>query len=130
MRRFTRLTNGFSKTLDDHRHATAPHYMFYSFVRTHKTPRCAPAMDAGVTRRLWEISGILIRTSEMPKIRTAPLPPNEICCKRGAVLIDCAAHLAQLAPSPSSSAGASVLLRPAAHIAAVAEEGIQPRNGT
>lgn len=59
MRRFTRLTNGFSKKLENHRHAIALHYMFYNFARIHKTLRCTPAMAAGVTKRLWEISDIV-----------------------------------------------------------------------
>ena len=59
MRRFTRLTNGFSKKVDNHRHALALHYMYYNFARIHKTLRCTPAMAAGVTKRLWEISDIV-----------------------------------------------------------------------
>lgn len=59
MRRFTRLTNGFSKKLENHMHAIALHYMHYNFVRIHKTLRCAPAMEAGVTTRLWSIEDIV-----------------------------------------------------------------------
>lgn len=59
MRRFTRLTNGFSKKLDNHRHAVALHYMYYNFARIHKTLRCSPAMAAGVSQKLWEISDIV-----------------------------------------------------------------------
>lgn len=59
MRRFTRLTNGFSKKLDNHRHAIALHYMYYNFARIHKTLRCTPAMAAGVSAKLWEISDIV-----------------------------------------------------------------------
>ena len=59
MRRFTRLTNGFSKKLDNHRHAIALHYMYYNFCRIHKTLRCTPAMAAGVSKTLWEISDIV-----------------------------------------------------------------------
>lgn len=59
MRRFTRLTNGFSKKVDNHRHALALHYMYYNFARIHKTLRCTPAMAAGVTKRLWEVSDIV-----------------------------------------------------------------------
>src|SRR5579862_5228634 len=46
MRRFTRLTNGHSKKIDNHRHAVALHYMFYNFCRIHQTLRCTPAMEA------------------------------------------------------------------------------------
>jgi IS1 family transposase len=59
MRRFTRLTNGFSKKVENHMHAIALHYMYYNFVRVHKSLRCTPAMAAGVTTRLWEISDII-----------------------------------------------------------------------
>jgi len=59
MRRFTRLTNGFSKKVENHAHAIALHYMYYNFVRIHKSLRCTPAMAAGVTNRLWEIEDII-----------------------------------------------------------------------
>jgi hypothetical protein len=66
MRRFTRLTNGFSKKLDDHMAAIALHFMHYNFARPHKTladhyPR-TPAMAAGVADHVWslnEIAGLL-----------------------------------------------------------------------
>jgi hypothetical protein len=59
MRRFTRLTNGFSKKLENHAHAVALHMMYYNFVRIHKTLRVTPAMAADITDRLWEISDIV-----------------------------------------------------------------------
>ena len=59
MRRFTRLTNAFSKKVENHPHAIALHFMFYSFVCIHKTLRVTPAMEAGVTDRLWEIEDIV-----------------------------------------------------------------------
>jgi IS1 family transposase len=59
MRRFTRLTNGFSKKVENHAHAIALHYMYYNFVRVHKSLRCTPAMAAGVTSRLWSIENIV-----------------------------------------------------------------------
>ena len=55
MRRFTRLTNGFSKKIDNHTHAVALHFMAYNFCRIHKTLRCSPAMAAGVTDHLWDV---------------------------------------------------------------------------
>jgi len=58
MRRFTRLTNAFSKKVENHAHAVAMHMMYYNFVRIHKTLRVTPAMAAGVTDRLWEIEDI------------------------------------------------------------------------
>ena len=59
MRRFTRLTNAFSKKVENHAHAIALHFMFYNFVCIHKTLRVTPAMEAGVIDRLWEIEDIV-----------------------------------------------------------------------
>ena len=59
MRRFTRLTNGFSKKAENHAHMVALHFMYYNFCRIHKTLRVAPAMAAGVSDRLWEVSDIV-----------------------------------------------------------------------
>ena len=58
MRRFTRLTNAFSKKLANHEAAVALHFMHYNFVRIHQTLRVTPAMAAGVTDRLWSIEDI------------------------------------------------------------------------
>jgi hypothetical protein len=55
-RRLTRLTNAFSKKVENHGHAMALHFMYYNFVRIHKT---LPAMAANVTKRLWEIGDIV-----------------------------------------------------------------------
>ena len=59
MRRFTRLTNAFSKKVENHAHAVALHFMHYNFVRIHGSLRVTPAMAAGVTDRLWEIEDIV-----------------------------------------------------------------------
>jgi len=59
MRRFTRLTNAFSKKIENHCAAIALHMMHYNFVRIHQTLRTTPAMAAGVTNRLWEIEYIV-----------------------------------------------------------------------
>lgn len=59
MRRFTRLTNAFSKKLENHGYAVALHQMFYNFVRIHQTLKVTPAMAAGVTTKLWEVSDIV-----------------------------------------------------------------------
>lgn len=59
MRRFTRLTNAFSRKVENHAHAIALHYMVYNFVRIHKSLRCTPAMAAGVTSRLWDIADVV-----------------------------------------------------------------------
>ncbi len=59
MRRFTRLTNAFSKKLQMHAHAVAVHFMYYNFVKIHQTLRTTPAMAAGVTDRLWEVKDLV-----------------------------------------------------------------------
>jgi IS1 family transposase len=59
MRRFTRLTNAFSKKVENHAHAISLHFAYYNFVRIHKTLRMTPAMAAGVTDRLWEMSDLV-----------------------------------------------------------------------
>ena len=59
MRRFTRLTNAFSKRIDNHCHALALYFVWYNFVRIHTTLRTSPAMAAGVTDRLWEMKDIV-----------------------------------------------------------------------
>ena len=59
MRRFTRLTNAFSKKLQMHAHAVAVHFMYYNFVKIHQSLRTTPAMAAGVTDRLWEIADLV-----------------------------------------------------------------------
>ncbi len=61
MRRFTRLTNGFSKKIENHAHAVALHFMYYNFVRIHKTLKVTPAMAAGVTNKLWSMEDIVER---------------------------------------------------------------------
>lgn len=55
MRRFTRLTNGFSKKLDDHAYAVALHFMYCNFVRIHSTLRVTPAMEAGLSDHVWSM---------------------------------------------------------------------------
>jgi len=59
MRRFTRLTNAFSKKLENHIAAVSLHFMYYNFVRIHLTLKITPAMQAGVTDRLWRIEDIV-----------------------------------------------------------------------
>lgn len=59
MRRFTRLTNGFSKKLENHCHALALYFVHYNFMRIHKTLRVTPAMAAGVTDRVWSWEDII-----------------------------------------------------------------------
>jgi hypothetical protein len=55
MRRFTRLTNGFSKKLENHAHQVALYFFHYNFCRVHKTLRVTPAMEAGLTDHVWTL---------------------------------------------------------------------------
>ena len=68
MRRFTRLTNAFSKKVENHAYAVALHYMYYNFVRLHGKVRVTPAMQAGLTDRLWEVADIvaLVEAADAP----------------------------------------------------------------
>ncbi len=59
MRRFTRLTNGFSKKVENHRAAVALHFAHYNFVRLHSTIKCSPAMAAGVSKHLWSMEELV-----------------------------------------------------------------------
>jgi hypothetical protein len=59
MRRFTRLTNAFSKKIDNHIHQVALFYMWYNFARVHQTLRVTPAMQAGLSSHVWSISEIV-----------------------------------------------------------------------
>jgi IS1 family transposase len=59
MRRFTRLSNGFSRKVEMHQRAIDLHFMHYNFCRIHQTLRVTPAMAAGVTNRLWDVEDIL-----------------------------------------------------------------------
>jgi len=59
MRRFTRLTNAFSKKIENHMHAIALFYMWYNFGRIHQTLRVTPAMEAGISQHVWSIHEIV-----------------------------------------------------------------------
>jgi IS1 family transposase len=81
MRRFTRLTNAFSKKLENHYHALSLYFVFYNFVRLHKAHRMTPAMAAGVTDRLWAMDDIvrLVDEAEIAAIsrkRTLSIRPS------------------------------------------------------
>jgi len=65
MRRFTRLTNAFSKKLDNHVAAIALYFVFYNFCRIHKSLRVSPAMAAGVSGRLWSLEDVVAKIDEM-----------------------------------------------------------------
>ncbi len=54
-RRFTRLTNAFSKKIENHKHSIALHFMHYNYCRIHKTLRVTPAMEAGISNHVWSL---------------------------------------------------------------------------
>ena len=70
-RRFTRLTNAFSKKVENHAFAVALHFMYYNFGRVHKTLRVTPAMEAGIADHIWSLEEI------------AALVPEPVAKKRG-----------------------------------------------
>ena len=74
MRRFTRLTNGFGKKVENHAHAVALHMMYYNFVHIHQTLRVTPAMAAGVSDQLWEIADIakLLENAKTARVERGP----------------------------------------------------------
>jgi hypothetical protein len=74
MRRFTRLTNAFSKKIDAHVSALALYFVFYNFTRIHKTLKVTPAMAAGLTDRLWSMEDVvaLIDAREAPPKKRGP----------------------------------------------------------
>jgi hypothetical protein len=71
MRRFTRLTNAFSKKVDNHGHAVALYFMYYNFCRIHQTLRVTPAMEAGISDHVWSVEELC-----------ALLPKAELAAKR------------------------------------------------
>lgn len=79
MRRFTRLTNAFSKKAENHAYAVALHFMHYNFCRTHKTLRMTPAMAAGVTDRLWDVEDLvaLVEAAEPAPKKRGPYKPRK-----------------------------------------------------
>jgi hypothetical protein len=62
-RRLTRLTNAFSKKLDNFKAAVALHFCYYNFVKIHGTLRCTPAMAAGVSKKIWSMAEIVEMTA-------------------------------------------------------------------
>ena len=71
IRRFTRLTNAFSKKVENHAHSVAIHFMHYNFVRIHQTLRVTPAMAAGLTKTLWSLLD-MVNVIEEWETRRAP----------------------------------------------------------
>ncbi len=79
MRCFTRLTNAFSRKIENHAHAVALHYMHYNFCRIHQSLQITPAMAAGVTDRLYEIADIVKLVED-----AAPKPGSRVPYKKRA----------------------------------------------
>jgi hypothetical protein len=77
LRRFTRLTNGFSKKLANHRAAIALHIGFYNLCRTHETLRCTPAMALGVTDHIWTIGELVDAALNPPTVPPLPTPGQQ-----------------------------------------------------
>lgn len=78
MRRFTRLTNGFSKKLENHIHALAIYFHVYNFVRIHKTLKTTPALQAGITDKLWSMADVaaLVEANESAPAKRGPYKPR------------------------------------------------------
>lgn len=79
VRRYTRLTNAFSKRVENHCHAMALYFVFYNFVRIHKTLRTTPAMAAGIEKRLWSMEDVvaLIDAREVAPTKRGPYKPRQ-----------------------------------------------------
>jgi hypothetical protein len=71
MRRYTRLSNGFSRKIENHAAAVALNYFAYNLIRIHRTLRVSPAMAAGVTDRLWDVADLVTLLEEAESKRAA-----------------------------------------------------------
>ncbi len=71
MRRYTRLSNGFSRKIRNHAAAIALNYFAYNFIKIHRTLRMSPAMAAGVTDKLWDVSNLVSLLEETEKEKAA-----------------------------------------------------------
>ena len=67
MRRFTRLTNAFSKKLENHMHAVSLHFMYYNFCRIHKSLRVTPAMEVGIDDHAWSVEEVVMMAETVQK---------------------------------------------------------------
>lgn len=79
MRRFTRLTNAFSKKLTNHAHMVALYALWYNFVRQHKTLRMSPAMAAGIESQLWSMETVaaLVEARDAPAMKRGTYKPRQ-----------------------------------------------------
>jgi hypothetical protein len=73
MRRFTRLTNGFSKKFENHAHMVSIYTVWYNWIRVHKTLKVTPAMEVKLTNRLWSFDELVGLMDEIAK----PASPAE-----------------------------------------------------
>jgi len=85
MRRFTRLTNAFSKNVVCLQAAVALHFAYYNFCRVHMTLRVTPAMQSGLASHVWSLEELVERALVAPMIE-APLPPVVAVARRAPVL--------------------------------------------
>src|SRR6266849_703709 len=88
MRRFTRLTNGFSKKAENHAHSVAIHFMHYNFVRIHQSLRITPAMAAGVTQTIWSLTDMVRVIEDWEAVRATKVSGETLVRKvRDATLV-------------------------------------------
>ncbi len=83
MRRFTRLTNGFSKKLENHCAAVALWIAFYNLCHVPETLRCTPAMALGVTDHIWTIGELIATATEPSDVPPLPRPTPETTLRPG-----------------------------------------------
>lgn len=72
IRRFTRLTNAFSKKVENHMHAISLHFMYYNFCRIHKSLKVTPAMEAGISDHVWSLEEVVGLIPEEPPKKRGP----------------------------------------------------------
>jgi hypothetical protein len=73
VRRFTRLTNAFSKKFENHCHMVAIYHAYYNFCRVHQTLRVTPAMEAGLTDHIWSVKELVSLLDQKLQIQAAAL---------------------------------------------------------
>jgi hypothetical protein len=91
MRRFTRLTNAFSKKVENLGWAVALHFMHYNFCRVHQTLRVTPAMEAGIADHVWtleEVVGLLQANAQnAARLESNPVAKGQLRCHSAVLLI-------------------------------------------
>ena len=76
IRRFTRKTNAFSKKIENHMYSISLHFMYYNFVRIHQTLKVTPAMEAGITDKLWSLEDVAILAENYENVTTIKNAPE------------------------------------------------------